>query len=82
MQHNFFDVTLKFTVLQRHFYKFCDTPCYMLQKHLQLHTFARAKKDCVVKKDSVESSLSLHIGIIKSIRKSITLAKYGPSSRD
>ena len=26
MQHNFFDVTLKFTVLQRHFHKFCDTP--------------------------------------------------------
>ena len=26
MQHSFFDVTLKFTVLQRHFYKFCDTP--------------------------------------------------------
>ena len=26
MQHSFFDVTLKFTVLQRHFHKFCDTP--------------------------------------------------------
>ena len=26
MQHSFFDVTLKFSVLQRHFHKFCDTP--------------------------------------------------------
>ena len=25
MQHSFFDVTLKFTVLQSHFHKFCDT---------------------------------------------------------
>ena len=26
MQRSFFDVTLKVTVLQRHFHKFCDTP--------------------------------------------------------
>ena len=29
-QHNFYDVTLKFTVLQRHFHKFCDTPSISL----------------------------------------------------
>ena len=34
MQHCFFDVTLKFTVLQRHFHKFCDTPSNLLSNAL------------------------------------------------
>ena len=36
MQHSFFDVTLKFTVLQRHFHKFCDTPSTKIARYLSL----------------------------------------------
>ena len=62
MQHSFFDVTLKFTVLQRHFHKFCDTPsrCAPSDPHaLRANPLKAAVHWVRVNALSAESSLKL-----------------------
>ena len=61
MQHSFFDVTLKFTVLQRHLHKFCDTPGISSMVHGSVGNLRRPPKTCHSSCESWENGDSEYV---------------------